>query len=79
VVVPESFSPADEESSLFRRLLGLTLLGGAFLAAGGVAWKARSARVRPGPAESPVVEPLVFWDQRLLQSVSSTIRRFTGR
>jgi Bacterial Ig-like domain (group 3) len=79
VVVPESFSPADEESSPLRRLLGLTLLGGAFLAAGGVAWKARRAHVRPRPAESALVEPLVFWDQRLLQSVSSTIRRFTGR
>ena len=79
VVVPESFSPTEEDSSPLRRLLGLGLLGGAFLAAGGVALKARGARVGPGAPESAAIEPLVFWDQRLARSLSTALRRLVPR
>jgi hypothetical protein len=78
-VEPESFSPADEEASGLRRLLGLGLLGGAFLAAGAMALRARRPRVKPAVQDDALVEPLLFWDQRLLQTVTSTLRRFTGR
>jgi hypothetical protein len=78
-VEPESFSPDDEEASGLRRLLGLSLLGGAFLAAGAMALRARRPRVKPSVQDDALVEPLLFWDQRLLQTVTSTVRRLTGR
>ena len=78
-VQPESFSPADEEASGLRRLLGLGLLGGAFAAAGAIALRARGTRLKPPVPEDALVEPLLFWDQRLLQTVTSTVRRLTGR
>ena len=78
-VEPESFSADDEEVSGLRRLLGLGLLGGAFLAAGAMALRARPSRMRPPVQEDALVEPLLFWDQRLLQTVTSTVRRLTGR
>jgi hypothetical protein len=78
-VEPESFSPDDEEASGLRRLLGLSLLGGAFLAAGAMALRARRPRVKPSVQNDAPVEPLLFWDQRLLQTVTSTVRRLTGR
>jgi hypothetical protein len=78
-VQPESFSPADEEASGLRRLLGLGLLGGAFAAAGAVALRARGSRLKEPVREDALVEPLLFWDERLLQTVTSTVRRLTGR
>jgi hypothetical protein len=75
-VVPSSFSPSDDSSPL-RRGLGLALLGGAFLAAGGAAVSA--ARPRTRGRSSNTLEPLVFWDERLLNTVSQTVRRLTGR
>jgi PASTA domain len=78
-VQPESFSPSDEEASGLRRLLGLGLLGGAFAAAGAVALRARGSRLKQPAREDALVEPLLFWDQRLLQTVTSTVRRLTGR
>jgi PASTA domain len=78
-VRPESFSPANEEASGLRRLVGLGLLGGAFAAAGAMALRARGSRVKPPVREDAIVEPLLFWDQRLLQTVTSTVRRLTGR
>jgi hypothetical protein len=75
-VVPSSFSPSDDSSPL-RRGLGLALLGSAFLAAGGAALSA--ARPRTRGRSSNAFEPLVFWDERLLNTVSQTVRRLTGR
>jgi hypothetical protein len=75
-VVPSSFSPSDDSSPL-RRGLGLALLGGAFLAAGGAALT--SVRPRTRGRSSNALEPLVFWDERLLNTVSQTVRRLTGR
>jgi hypothetical protein len=75
-VQPESFSPSDDSSSTFPRLLGLALLGGAFAAAGAIALRARRPRV---PRSAGTVEPLMFWDQRLMHAVSTSVRRVTGR
>ncbi len=78
-VEPQSYTPGDDSASPLRRLLGFTLLGGAFAAAGAVALRARGPRV-PRAAEAPsAVEPLLFWDQRLLRAVTSSIRRVTAR
>jgi hypothetical protein len=77
---PESFTPpADDTTSPLRRLLGVALLGGAFLAAGGVALRARRPRLTPPLQGSGAVEPLLFWDQRLLHAVTGSVRRLTGR
>jgi Big-like domain-containing protein len=80
-VEPQSFTPADDDTtSPLRRVLGLALLGGAFLAAGGVALRARRPRVTPRSGQAgATVEPLLFWDQRLLHAVTSSVRRVTGR
>jgi hypothetical protein len=77
-VEPESFTPGDDNTSGLRRLLGLTLLGGAFLAAGAVALRARRPRF-PRGEEAAGVEPLHFWDERLLHAVTASVRRVTGR
>jgi hypothetical protein len=79
-VEPQSYIPADDDTtSPLRRLLGLALLGGAFAAAGGVALRARRPR-HPRPAPSgETVEPLLFWDDRLVHAVTTSVRRFTGR
>jgi hypothetical protein len=79
-VEPQSFTPADDDTtSPLRRLLGLALLGGAFVAAGGVALRARRPRLTPPVQASGTIEPLLFWDERLLHAVTSSVRRFTGR
>ena len=75
-VVPSSFSPSDDTSPL-RRDIGLALLGGAFLAAGVAA--VRAGRRGPRTPSPGSVESLVFWDERLLNAVSQTVRRLTGR
>jgi len=77
-VVPSSFSPDDRAPSPLRRLLGFGLLGGAFLAAGGAAFRAVRLR-RPRAATSMGVEPLVFWDERLVHAVGNALRLITGR
>jgi hypothetical protein len=59
-------------------MLGFTLLGGAFAAAGAVALRARRPRI-PRYDESAGVEPLLFWDERLLHAVTRSVRRLTGR
>jgi hypothetical protein len=78
-VEPQSYTPADDGTSTLRRLLGLALLGGAFAAAGAVALSARRPRVSRADELSPAVEPLLFWDQRLLKIVTSSLRRVTSR
>jgi hypothetical protein len=77
-VQPESFSPNDDSTSPLRRLLGLALLGGAFVAAGAIALRARKPRL-PRGSRAGRVEPLMFWDQRLMHAVSTSVRRVTGR
>jgi PASTA domain-containing protein/Big-like domain-containing protein len=78
-VQPQSFSPAaDESASGLRRLLGLLLVGGAFLAAGAVALRARRGRLA-APAAVAGEEPLLFWDQRLAQALAGSMRRLTNR
>jgi hypothetical protein len=77
-VQPESFSPSNDSTSPLRRLLGLALLGGAFVAAGGIALRARKPRL-PGGSAAGTFEPLMFWDQRLMHAVSTSVRRVTGR
>lgn len=74
-VVPESFSSSDD--SPLRRILGLGLLGGAFLAAGAAA--VRAAKPRPRVRSPKTVESLVFWDERLLHAVGNALRRVSGR
>ena len=77
-VEPQSFTPGDDNASGLRRLLGFTLLGGAFLSAGAVALRARRPRF-PRNDETKGVEPLLFWDQRLLHAVTASVRRVTER
>jgi hypothetical protein len=79
-VQPQSYTPADDDTtSPLRRLLGLALLGGAFLTAGAVALRARRPHL-PRPGQSgETVEPLLFWDDRLVHAVTASVRRFTGR
>jgi hypothetical protein len=79
-VEPQSFTPADDDTtSPLRRILGLALLGGAFLAAGGVALRARRPRLSPPTQGTGAVDSLLFWDQRLLHAVTASVRRVTGR
>ncbi len=79
VVEPQRYTPADDgTTSPLRRLLGLALLGGAFVA-GAVALRARRPHL-PRPVQSGgTVEPLLFWDDRVLHAVTTSVRRFTGR
>jgi hypothetical protein len=79
-VEPQSYTPADDDTtSPLRRLLGLALLGGAFVTAGAVALRARRPRL-PRPVHGGgTVEPLLFWDDRLVHAVTTSLRRFTGR
>jgi hypothetical protein len=77
-VEPQSYTPADDDTtSPLRRLAGLALLGGAFVAAGAVALRAR--RLPRPPQSGEAVEPLLFWDDRLVHAVTTSVRRFTGR
>jgi hypothetical protein len=73
--VPASFSPGDGASSPLRRILGLVLLAGAFLAACGAALRVRGPRGRQS-VNAP--EQLVFWDERLLHALGSAVRRVGG-
>ena len=75
-VVPERFSPGGASSSSYRPLLGWALLGVAFAAAGAAVFRAARPRRARGSAG---VEPLVFWDERLLHAMSKLLRRVTGR
>jgi hypothetical protein len=78
-VEPQSYTPGDDGASPLRRLLGFALLGGAFAAAGAVALRARGPRLPRTAETTSAVEPLLFWDQRLLRAVTSSVRRVTGR
>jgi hypothetical protein len=77
-VVRSSYSATEAASSPVRRMLGLGLLGGAFLAAGTAVLRARRPRGTRAQTES-ALEPLVFWDERLLHAASSVVRRLSGR
>jgi hypothetical protein len=77
-VEPQSYTPADDDTtSPLRRLLGLALLAGAFVTAGAVALRAR--RLPRPPQSGEAVEPLLFWDDRFVHAVTTSVRRFTGR
>ena len=79
-VEPQSFSPAEEDTtSLLRRLVGFALLGGAFVAAGAVALRARRPHLRAPVQSGAADDPLLFWDERLLHAVTASVRRVTGR
>jgi hypothetical protein len=79
-VEPQSFTPADDDTtSPLRRLVGLALLGGAFVAAGAVTLRARRPHLRAPVQSEAADEPLLFWDERLLHAVTASVRRFTGR
>ena len=77
---PQGFSSGDNDRvSALRRLLGLGLLGGAFAAAGALALRTRTRRIRPRVALTSADDPLLFWDQRLARATAATVRRFAGR
>jgi hypothetical protein len=77
-LVPQSFSADDEKSSPRRRVLGFVLLFLAFLAAGTAMIRAGWLHRRRSESEA-AVEPLMFWDQRLLHAVNKAFRRVSGR
>jgi hypothetical protein len=77
-LVPQSFSADDEKSSPRRRVLGFVLLFLAFLAAGTAMIRAGWLHRRRSESEE-AVEPLMFWDQRLLHAVNKAFRRVSGR
>ena len=59
--------------------LGLALLGGAFILAAGALMRSRQRRYYDEAIAATPAEPVVFWDTRLLQLTTSTVRRLTGR
>jgi hypothetical protein len=79
-VEPQSFVPAnDETSSPLRRVLGLLLLGGSFVAAGALALRAGKRPLRRAARSTAGGESLLFWDERLMHVVGSSLRRLFGR
>jgi hypothetical protein len=73
----EATSQTDD--SWLRRALGLALLGGAFILAGGALMRSRQRRYYDEAVAAAPAEPVVFWDTRLLQFATSAVRRLTGR
>jgi hypothetical protein len=73
----EATSQTDD--SWLRRALGLALLGGAFILAAGALMRSRQRRYYDEAVAATPAEPVVFWDTRLLQLTTSTVRRLTGR
>jgi PASTA domain len=69
---------AQADDSWLRRVLGLALVGAAFILAAGALLRSRQRRQEEVAAATPI-EPVLFWDTRLLQFASSTVRRLTGR
>jgi hypothetical protein len=69
---------SQPEDSWLRRALGLALLCGAFLAAIGTLARSRN-RQRGQVASVPQIEPVLFWDTRLLHLATSAVRRLAGR
>jgi hypothetical protein len=72
----ESTSVSDDYG--LRNALGLALLGAAFFVAFGALWRSRR-RHQEEIASAAAVEPVLFWDTRLLQLTTSTLRRLAGR
>jgi large repetitive protein len=71
----EATSQTDD--SRLRQALGLALLGAAFILAGGALMRSRQRRYDEGAAVTSV-EPVLFWDTRLLRFATRSIRRVTG-
>jgi hypothetical protein len=69
---------SQPEDSWLRRALGLALLFGAFLAAAVALARSRN-RQREQVASVPQIEPVLFWDTRLLHLATSAVRRLAGR
>jgi hypothetical protein len=89
---PTSTTPASEEKagpalaieptsssggSGLRKVFGLALLAGAFLAALGAWWRLRRLPAWRATASEP--GEIVFWDQRLARGALATIRRLASR
>jgi hypothetical protein len=69
---------SQAEGSGLRNALGIALLGAAFLVALGALWRSRR-RHQEESAAVAAVEPVLFWDTRLLQLATSAVRRLAGR
>ena len=74
---PESFNATKVSSA--RRTAGLVLLACLFLGAGAMALRARRRLIAPMANADNVDGPILFWDERLLRSTASAIRRAFGR
>jgi hypothetical protein len=66
-------------ASSLRKALGLALLGAAFITAFAAGWRTRRRPQRTRATESGAIDPFLFWDSRLLQLATSTLRRIVGR
>jgi hypothetical protein len=74
-----TFEPASQSEGYgLRNALGIALLGAAFLVALGTLWRSRRRHYEE-TASAAAVEPVLFWDTRLLQAATSTVRRLAGR
>jgi hypothetical protein len=71
-------STSQAEGSGLRNALGIALLSTAFLFAFGSLWRSRR-RHQQVAASSAAVEPVLFWDTRLLHLATSAVRRLAGR
>jgi spore coat-associated protein N len=73
---PQSYTESDRSGG--RKALGLALLGGLFLGAGGLAFHARRGISHRPPATAAASGQLLFWDERLLRATMSAFRRVAG-
>jgi hypothetical protein len=77
VITTKFDAPSQSDGSRLRRALGLALLSAAFILAGGALLRSRQRRYDEGAA-AVSVEPVLFWDTRLLRLASRTARRVIG-
>jgi hypothetical protein len=73
---PERFNATKVSSA--RRTAGLALLACLFLGAGAMALRARRRLIAPMAAAENLDGPILFWDERLLRSTASALRRAFG-
>ncbi|HET6656454.1 MAG TPA: Ig-like domain-containing protein [Gaiellaceae bacterium] len=70
---PESFNQSEVSSA--RRTAGLVLLAGLFLGAGAMVLRARRRLIPPVARAEALDGPILFWDERLVRSTASALRR----